>query len=159
MHVANNARLENRKSSNGWKIARMARILTIFGPKRSQRPKLFHEKFSNERNERKVPEKFEKISNKKSKNSQYRYCRRHQLLRNAIKFLRMTTTTTITTIQNPTETIPNRSWIDPARHRIDSQTTPNRSQSYLKTILNRPRNNPQTNPNRTCSLKSSPTRG
>ena len=63
MHVADNARLENRKSSNGRKIARMARILTIFGPKRSQRPKLFHEKFSNERNEQKVPEKFEKLSN------------------------------------------------------------------------------------------------
>ena len=62
MHVADNARLENRKSSNGRKIARMARILTIFGPKRSQRRKLFDEKFSNERNERKVPEKFEKLS-------------------------------------------------------------------------------------------------
>ena len=62
MHVADNARLENRKSSNGRKIARMARILTIFGPKRSQRPKLFHEKKSNERNEQKVPEKFEKLS-------------------------------------------------------------------------------------------------
>ena len=66
MHVADNARLENRKSSNGRKIARMARNLTIFGPKRSQRRKLIHEKFSNERNERKVPEnsklskKFEK---------------------------------------------------------------------------------------------------
>ena len=60
MQVADNARLENRKSSNDQKIARMARILTIFGPKRLQRPKLFHEKFSNDRNERKVPEKFEK---------------------------------------------------------------------------------------------------
>ena len=64
MHVADNARLENRKSSNDRKIARMARILTIFGPKRSQQPKLFHEKKSNERNERKVPEKFEKSSKK-----------------------------------------------------------------------------------------------
>ena len=73
------------KSSNDQKIARMARILTIFGPKRSQRPKLFHEKFSNERNERKVPEKFEKLSIFFSKNSQNRYCRRHQLLRNAVK--------------------------------------------------------------------------
>ena len=53
MHVADNAR-QNQKSSNGRKIARMARILTIWGPKRSQRPKLFHEKFSNERNEQKV---------------------------------------------------------------------------------------------------------
>ena len=61
MHVADNACLENRKSSNGRKIARMARILTIFGPKRSQQRELFHEQFSNERNEQKVPEKFEKI--------------------------------------------------------------------------------------------------
>ena len=60
MHVADNARLENRKSSNDLKIARMARILTIFGPKRSQRRKLFDEKISNERNEWKVPEQFEK---------------------------------------------------------------------------------------------------
>ena len=65
MHIEENARLENRKSSNGRKIARMARNLTIFGPNRSQRPKLFHEKFSNERNERKVPEKFEKLSKQK----------------------------------------------------------------------------------------------
>ena len=43
MHIADNARLENRKSSNGRKIARMARNLTIFGPKGSQRPKLFRE--------------------------------------------------------------------------------------------------------------------
>ena len=62
MHVADNARLENRKSSNGRKITRMARKLTIFGPKRLQRPKLFRAKISNERNERKVPEKFEKLS-------------------------------------------------------------------------------------------------
>ena len=67
MCVIDNARLENRKSSNGRKIARMARILTIFGPKRSQRPKLFHEKFLNERNEQKVPEKFEKLSTKNRK--------------------------------------------------------------------------------------------
>ena len=59
MRVTDNARLENRKSSNGRKIARMARILTKSGPKISQRPKLFHEKFSNEQNERKVPGKFE----------------------------------------------------------------------------------------------------
>ena len=39
----------------------MARILTIFGLKRSQRPKLSHEKNLNERNEQKVPEKFEKL--------------------------------------------------------------------------------------------------
>ena len=59
MHVADNARLENRKSSNGRKIARMARNLMIFGPKRSQRRKPYDEKFSNERNERKVPGKCE----------------------------------------------------------------------------------------------------
>ena len=64
MHVADNVRLENRKSSNGRKIARMAQILTIFGPKRSQRRKLFDENFSNERNERKVPEKFENYRKK-----------------------------------------------------------------------------------------------
>ena len=76
MHIEDNARLENRKSSNGRKIARMARNLTIFGPKRSQRPKLFHEQVSNERNESKVPEKLEKLSKKFCKNSQNRYGRR-----------------------------------------------------------------------------------
>ena len=44
-----NARLENRKSSNGRKIARMARILTILGPKRSQRPKLFRTNETNKK--------------------------------------------------------------------------------------------------------------
>ena len=73
MRVTDHARLENRKSSSGL-ITRMARILTIFGPKRSQRPKLSHEKHLNEQNERKVPEKFEKlIIEKFSKNSQNRY--------------------------------------------------------------------------------------
>ena len=52
MHVADNARLVNRKSSNDRKIARMARILTIFGPKRSQRRKLFDEKFLKNRSRR-----------------------------------------------------------------------------------------------------------
>ena len=37
------------KSLNGRKIARMAPILTIFGPNRSCRRDLFFEKFSNER--------------------------------------------------------------------------------------------------------------
>ena len=37
------------KSLNGRKIARMAPILTIFGPNRSRRRDLFFEKFSNER--------------------------------------------------------------------------------------------------------------
>ena len=59
MYEIDNARHENRKSSHDQKIARMARILTIFGPERSQRPKLFHENKLNERNERKVSEKFE----------------------------------------------------------------------------------------------------
>ena len=77
MHVADNARLEKRKSSNNQKIARMARNLTKFGPKKSQRRKLFDEKFSNERDERKVPEKIEKLSKMFSKNSQNRHCRRH----------------------------------------------------------------------------------
>ena len=77
MHIEDDARLENRKSSNGRKIARMARILTKFGPKKSQRRKLFDEKNSNERNEREVPQKFEKLSKKNSKNSENRYCRRH----------------------------------------------------------------------------------
>jgi len=73
MHVADHACLENRKFSSGRKIARMARILMKFGPKKSQQHKLFDEKLSNER---KVPEKFEKFA-KKSKNSKNRYCRRH----------------------------------------------------------------------------------
>ena len=50
----------------------MARILTIFGPKRSQRRKLFDEKKSNDRNERKVPKKFEKLSKLISKFSKYK---------------------------------------------------------------------------------------
>ena len=73
MHVTDDARLENRKSSSGRKIERMAGILMKFGPK-SQGPKLFHEKKKNERNEQKVPEKFEKLSKKNSKISQNRYC-------------------------------------------------------------------------------------
>ncbi len=71
--MIDNARLETRKSSNGRKIARMAQILTIFGPKRSQRPKLSHEKIFNEGNERKVPEKFENLSKIVPKISQNRY--------------------------------------------------------------------------------------
>ena len=54
--------VSNSKSSNGRKIARMARNLMIFGPKNSQRRELFREKFSNERDERKVVEKFENFS-------------------------------------------------------------------------------------------------
>ena len=63
MCVIDNARLENRKSSNGRKIARMARILMKFGPKKSQRRKLFDENFSNEGNKRKDPA-FRKIIKK-----------------------------------------------------------------------------------------------
>ena len=64
MHVTDNARLENQKSSNDQKIARMARILTIFGPKRSQRPKLFDENFrANETNE-KFPKNSKKFRKK-----------------------------------------------------------------------------------------------
>ena len=55
----------------------MARILTKFGPKKSQRRKLFDEKNSNERDERKVPGKFEKLSKIYSKNSKkYRKIRK-----------------------------------------------------------------------------------
>ena len=41
--------VSNSKSSNGQKIARKARNLTIFGPNRSRRRELKFEKFSNER--------------------------------------------------------------------------------------------------------------
>ena len=56
MCVIDHARLENRKSSNDRNIARMARILTIFGPKKSQRRKLFDEQNSNDRNHPKIME-------------------------------------------------------------------------------------------------------
>ena len=59
MCVTDNACLENRKSSSGRKIARMARIVTIFGPSELSRGDLFSEKVSNGRNERKY---FKKIS-------------------------------------------------------------------------------------------------
>ena len=77
MCVIDNARRKNRKSSNDRKIPRMARILTIFGQNKSQRRKLFDEKNSNDRNERKVPKTFEKVSKDFSKNSKNRCCRRH----------------------------------------------------------------------------------
>ena len=48
------------KSSNGRKIARMARNSTIFGPNESSRRDLFLEKFSKSRNNRKVFEKLRK---------------------------------------------------------------------------------------------------
>ena len=53
------------KSSNGRKIARMARNSTIFGPNESSRRDLFLEKFSKSRNNRKVFEKLRKIFEKK----------------------------------------------------------------------------------------------
>ena len=58
---------KNRKSSNGRKIARVARNLTIFGPNRSRRRELKFEKFPNERankqtNERLVQNFFENFS-------------------------------------------------------------------------------------------------
>ena len=56
------------KSSNGRKIARMARNSTIFGPNESSRRDLFLEKFSKERNNRKVFEKLRKIFEKKFEN-------------------------------------------------------------------------------------------
>ena len=52
------------KSSNGRKIARMARNSTIFGPNESSRRDLFLEKFSKSRNNRKVFEKLRKIFEK-----------------------------------------------------------------------------------------------
>ena len=45
----------------------MALIWAIFGPNESSRRDLFDEKFSNKRNERKVPEKFKKLSKKNRK--------------------------------------------------------------------------------------------
>ena len=45
----NTSYLAVSKSLNDRKIARMAPILTIFGPNRSQRRNPFFEKFSNER--------------------------------------------------------------------------------------------------------------
>ena len=52
------------KSSNGRKIARMARNSTIFGPNESSRRHLFLEKNSKSRNNRKVFEKLRKIFEK-----------------------------------------------------------------------------------------------
>ena len=54
-----------QKSLNGRKIARMARILTIFGPNESSRRDLFFEKFSKGQNEQKY---FKKFSENFSKN-------------------------------------------------------------------------------------------
>ena len=52
------------KSSNGRKIARMARNSTIFGPNESSRRDLFLENISKSRNNRKVFEKLRKIFEK-----------------------------------------------------------------------------------------------
>ena len=62
----NTSYLTTSKSLNGRKIARMARNWTIFGPNESSRRDLFLEKFSKERNTRKVFEKFENFSKKLS---------------------------------------------------------------------------------------------
>ena len=51
-----------RKSSNGRKIARMARNLTIFGPNRSRRRELNFEKFSNERANEQTNDLYKKFS-------------------------------------------------------------------------------------------------
>ena len=55
--------VSNSKSSNGRKIARMARNLTIFGPNRSRRRELKFEKFSNERANEQTNELYKKKSN------------------------------------------------------------------------------------------------
>ena len=47
--------LKTTEKLQGW--------LGFFGPKKSQQRKLFDEKYSNDRNEGKVPEKFKKLSN------------------------------------------------------------------------------------------------
>ena len=55
--------VSNSKSSNGRKIARMARNLTIFGPNRSRRRELKFEKFSNERANEQTNELYKTFSN------------------------------------------------------------------------------------------------
>ena len=68
--VIDNARLENRKSSNDQKIARMARILTIFGPFEPHRRQLQFPKISNER---KIIESIESIDSiERSRDRSYR---------------------------------------------------------------------------------------
>ena len=62
MCVIDNARLENRESSNGRKIARMARILTIFRPKKSQRRDLFFQKCLKERRNEEADKDFENFA-------------------------------------------------------------------------------------------------
>ena len=47
--ISNRSNRNSQKFSNGRKIARMARILTIFGRNRSSRRNLSFQKFSNER--------------------------------------------------------------------------------------------------------------
>ena len=50
--ISNRSNRKSQKSSNGLKIARMARIFTIFGPNESSRRDLFLKKFqTNETNE------------------------------------------------------------------------------------------------------------
>ena len=56
--ISNRSNRNSQKFSNGRKIARMARILTIFGRNRSSRRNLSFQKFSNER---KIIESIESI--------------------------------------------------------------------------------------------------
>ena len=57
---------KNRKSSDGRKIARIARIRMIFGPNRSQRRELKFENFSNERTNKRTNETSENFAKKNS---------------------------------------------------------------------------------------------
>ena len=74
--------LQTTEKSRGW-----LGFWRFSDQNKSQQRKLFDEKISNDRNERQVPEKFEKLSKKISKNCRNRYCRRQWLLRNAINVL------------------------------------------------------------------------
>ena len=68
MCVIDNAPHKNRKSSNGWKIAGMARILMKFGPNESHHPSCFMKSFPTHETNEKFPKdsknyrkQFEKI--------------------------------------------------------------------------------------------------
>ena len=77
------------KSLNGRKIARMAPILTIFGPNRSRRRDLFFEKFSNERRRHRrlvVVSSSPSSSPPSSPSSPQHNYLRSQLLRAAVRF-------------------------------------------------------------------------
>ena len=74
------------KSLNGRKIARMAPILTIFGPNRSRRRDLFFEKFSNERRRHRRLVVVSSSPSSSPSSPQHNYLR-SQLLRAAVRFL------------------------------------------------------------------------